>query len=516
MCLNPQRIPNPNYSRQQVALSDEGFRYLDKSLISREQFIEVPCGTCNECRNTYYNSILQRGIVESISSYVYFITLTYDDKHIPSVTLPNGKVIYYSDYTHIQNLFKRLRKHKVIDRDFRYLVALEYGDKRHRPHFHLLLFVARSSSDDTLYPYNLERILFDNIKLYYSENIGTYKHPVYESLFTYRIRYTSQGVKTNYFVKYVDSDLPDYATITTDTTTHVKTFRYLISYINKGSSFDKTISKYLDDIHDTHLKDKLRHLLRSKIRYSKGFGLGFEDNKKIIQGRSYIKFPYLSYLYYSSELPYYFRTLIDLYPDFVDDINLFLSNLTLIFGNYNTLKSAVSYMNEEHLFVYVLLLTYFPNFITYIYKRFYRHLDNDNISYHFKFLDRYKYSLPKYSYMPIESNYVSKYIRKGLELGFNSRVPFLAFPLYSSNSFMSLCKFYKERYTDDSDIFRLYQILGVKNFDEWQDLFLEYCRDSKSSLPQGNLLLRESDILPQFVNNCNKNVKNLYKYLFVK
>lgn len=515
MCISPVTIPNPNYSRRQVALSDEGFRYLDSSLSSSQQFIQVPCCTCIECRNTYFNSILQRSIVESLSSYVYFVTLTYDNNHIPSVILPNGKVVYYTDYTHIQNLFKRFRRNKVLDRDFRYLVAMEYGDKRHRPHFHILLFVARLDIDDKNTPYVIERILYDKIKYYYADNIGTFKHPIYEPLFTYKRRFTVNGVKTNYFVKYVEHEHFDYANITTDTITHVKTIRYLISYINKGSSFDKTISKYIDDIHDVYLKDKLRRLLSSKIRYSKGFGLGFEGTTKINQGRSFIKMSYLSYLYYSSELPFYFRTLIDLYPDIIDDVNLFLSNISLIFGTYNSLKVAVSHMNEDHLFVYVLLLRYFPNFITYLYKRFYRSLSNDNISYHFKFLDRYRYFLPKYSYMPIEFNYVSKYIRKGLELGFASRVPFLAFPLYSSNSFMPLCKFYKERYTDDSDILRLYSILGVNNFDEWQTLFLDYCRHTKNNHPSGSLVTHEQELL-QYVEKSQKSVKNLYDYLFVK
>lgn len=514
MCLHPILISNPNYSRQQVALVGEGVRLLDKCLTSSKPLIEVPCGKCVECRNTYYNSILQRAIVESLTSYVYFITLTYDDLHIPSITLPNGKIIYYSDYTHIQNLFKRLRKNNIIDRDFRYLVALEYGDKKHRPHAHLLLFVARLDTDDKTTPYFIERTLFDKIKFYYAENIGTRKHPIYEPLFTYRRRYTANGVKTNYFVKYVEQEYPDYATPNTDTLTTVKTIRYLVSYVNKGSSFDDTVQQYLNTILDTYLYDKLRTLLRSKIRYSKGFGLGFHNGIKVEQSRTYIKCSYLSSLY-NSDYPPTFAQLVEQYPTIIHDLNEFLLFLDTYFKPYDNLRSAVGNLKEDELYLYVILLRYFPHFITKLYVRYYKLLENCTISYFFKFLDSYKYVLPKINPQPVEDNFVFRYIRKGIEQGYTARVPFIAFPLYSSNSFMPLCQFYKERYTDDSDITTLYSILGVRNFDEWQSLFVKYIKNSKSNHPTGNQVTHDTELMSQYVKNSRKNVKNLYQYLFI-
>lgn len=513
MCISPVTIPNPSLSRQQFSLVGEGVRILDQSLSSKELFITVPCGTCVECRNTYYNSILQRAIVESLSSYIYFVTLTYDNRHIPSVTLPNGKIVYFTDYTHIQNLFKRFRKNNVLDRDFRYLVALEYGDKRHRPHAHILLFVSRLQSDDKSTPYFIEKLLFDKIKLYFADNVGTRKHPVYDCLFTYRHRYTPKGVKTNYFVKYVEQDLPDYSFVQSDTTTTIKTIRYLIGYVSKGSAFDATIKKYLQDIHDEHLRYKLELLLRSKIRYSKGFGLGFTDAFKNEQKRTYVKVSQLSALY-NGDFPVTFSGFADLYPDLIPQIRNFIVRSRELFCN-DTLKKCVQEFNEEDIFIYVIILRYFPNFITHIYKSQFRVLSNDNVSYLFKYLDRYRYIFPKISVDYVYDNYVSKYIRAGIEQGFNARVPFLAFPLYSSNSFMPLCKFYKERYSDDTDIITLYNILGVSNFDEWQAQFIDYITLSKNKYPTGNIITHDSEILPQFVEKPQKNVKNLYEYLFV-
>lgn len=514
MCISPVTIPNPNYSRQQLALVGEGSLVLDKCLTSSKPLIDVPCGKCVECRNTYFNSILQRAIVESLTSYVYFITLTYDDNHIPSITLPNGKTIYYSDYTHIQNLFKRLRINNVLDRDFRYLVALEYGDKRHRPHFHLLLFVSRLDTDDKNTPHFIERTLFDKIKYYYADNVGTRKHPIYEPLFAYRRRYTSQGVKTNYFVKYVEQDLPDYAVPYTDTLTTVKTIRYLVSYVNKGSLFDDTVHRYLNEIHDTYLYDKLRTLLRSKIRYSKGFGLGFNNGVKVEQARTFVKCSYLSSLY-NSDFPNSFSDLVDYNPNIIHDINEFLLSLDTYFKPYDNLRTAVSHLKEAEFNTYVLLLRYFPNFITHLYIKYYK-LSYVTISYFFKFLDAYQYVLPKINLKSVKDNFVFRYIRKGIEHGYNARVPFLAFPLYSSNSFMPLCQFYKERYTDDTDITTLYSILGVRNFDEWQALFEKYITNSKSNHPSGNLVTHDSEIMSQHVQKSQKSIENLYEYLFVK
>lgn len=82
---------------------------------------------------------------------------------------------------------------------------------------------------------------------------------------------------------------------------------------------------------------------------------------------------------------------------------------------------------------------------------------------------------------------------------------------------MPLCKFYKERYTDDTDLLTLYSILGVKDFDEWQDLFIKYIRYSKSLYPQGNIALKDPEIMPQFVKKrplCVKICMNICLFNF--
>jgi hypothetical protein len=60
-----------------------------------------------------------------------FITLTYDDEH-----LPNGGSLHYPDF---QKFIKRLRK-KFPKSDIRYYMAGEYGTTFGRPHFHACIF----------------------------------------------------------------------------------------------------------------------------------------------------------------------------------------------------------------------------------------------------------------------------------------------------------------------------------------------------------------------------------------
>lgn len=57
-----------------------------------------------------------------------FITLTYDDKH-----LPENNSLRYTDY---QKFMKRLRKQFNV----RYYMCGEYGEETYRPHYHACLF----------------------------------------------------------------------------------------------------------------------------------------------------------------------------------------------------------------------------------------------------------------------------------------------------------------------------------------------------------------------------------------
>lgn len=91
---------------------------------------EYPCGQCMPCRITKRQSWTFRILAEMLEwPYVYFVTLTYDDVH-----LPEWGSLCSRDLT---LFFKRLRKRGFV---FRYFAVGEYGDRTYRPHYHVVFY----------------------------------------------------------------------------------------------------------------------------------------------------------------------------------------------------------------------------------------------------------------------------------------------------------------------------------------------------------------------------------------
>lgn len=91
----------------------------------------LPCGRCIACRVNQARDWSTRLIVEGKQHREnVFMTLTYDDDHIPP-----GRTLVKKD---IQDFMKKLRK-KVGD-GVRFYAAGEYGTQTNRPHYHLVLF----------------------------------------------------------------------------------------------------------------------------------------------------------------------------------------------------------------------------------------------------------------------------------------------------------------------------------------------------------------------------------------
>lgn len=129
----------------------------------------VPCGRCPQCvqrRASAWSFRLTQEDKRSDSSL--FITLTYDNAHIPitpkkymGLSVPkllNTKVLTVTQgshgtvqktvrkygASHLQLFFKRLRKaHGSTARSIKYYAVGEYGGRTYRPHYHIILFNAR-------------------------------------------------------------------------------------------------------------------------------------------------------------------------------------------------------------------------------------------------------------------------------------------------------------------------------------------------------------------------------------
>lgn len=95
-------------------------------------FIQVPCGKCLECRIQHARDWADRCVIEAKQSPDnYFVTLTYDDGHLPERNSLKPK--------DLQDFMKRLRR-RFPDTKIRFLACGEYGTTSFRPHYHLILF----------------------------------------------------------------------------------------------------------------------------------------------------------------------------------------------------------------------------------------------------------------------------------------------------------------------------------------------------------------------------------------
>ncbi len=94
--------------------------------------LKVPCGSCLACRIARKKEWSIR-MLHEVSYYPnsIFITLTYDEKHVPE-----NKSLRKKDF---QSFMKVLRKN-VYPRKIRYYACGEYGDETYRPHYHAIIF----------------------------------------------------------------------------------------------------------------------------------------------------------------------------------------------------------------------------------------------------------------------------------------------------------------------------------------------------------------------------------------
>ena len=118
--------------------------------------VEIACGQCIGCRVDRSKAWAIRCVLEaSQHQQNCFITLTYDDEHLPT----DGSL----NVEHWQKFMKRLRK-AYGGKRIRFYHCGEYGDENSRPHYHACLF-GHQFEDQVLYS---ER---NGVRLYYSERL---------------------------------------------------------------------------------------------------------------------------------------------------------------------------------------------------------------------------------------------------------------------------------------------------------------------------------------------------------
>ena len=122
------------------------------------QGTEVPCGRCYSCIQTKRSVWTFRLLMElRVSESAYFITLTYNPKHVPYVSGYKG-IQETLNKEHLTQFIKNTRQyiHRTENKDprwlkkgimsrkwspkLRYYATAEYGGKGLRPHFHIILY----------------------------------------------------------------------------------------------------------------------------------------------------------------------------------------------------------------------------------------------------------------------------------------------------------------------------------------------------------------------------------------
>lgn len=138
MCLNP--VIMPNGKKESV----------------------FPCGKCFECRLQKSNEWAYRIMLEaSLYERNCMITLTYNDAN-----LPFGETLQVRD---LQLFLKKLRR-KLEPHKIRYFACGEYGSRKGRPHYHIIIFDYMPSD---IYYYFTDRKKTDLYRSPFIEKIWT-------------------------------------------------------------------------------------------------------------------------------------------------------------------------------------------------------------------------------------------------------------------------------------------------------------------------------------------------------
>lgn len=131
-----------SYSTQLVYKLNNSWICSDTDFVSRyadvvvRDYIEIPCGKCLDCRLKFSRDWANRMMLEAQKyDENYFVTLTYDDDHLP-ISDSGINTVRVDD---LQRFFKRLRK-RIEPKKIRYYACAEYGEHTFRPHYHAIIF----------------------------------------------------------------------------------------------------------------------------------------------------------------------------------------------------------------------------------------------------------------------------------------------------------------------------------------------------------------------------------------
>ena len=267
MCLSPIRIPNPNYHSK--------VPYIQSFKDTKSFYINVPCGVCSECLMSKQMQLVQRARTMALDHYVFFCTLTYDNKHLPSITTSTGFDISFADISDVQNMIKRIRRYNKFGRPFKFFFVSERGKEKGRPHFHGLFFIKKEDDDDKLLPAQLEtslsRVVFNewrrNTAFRTNKNgeiVSNTRSPKYEPLFHFHSKYVGGKLYKNFDFHYVTPHTSEHGS---DDVAF-----YATKYLLKPSDKERRLQQALRLNLSKDEYEEVWKTVKSKVLCSKFFG----------------------------------------------------------------------------------------------------------------------------------------------------------------------------------------------------------------------------------------------------
>lgn len=479
----------------------------DERLVYQQPYMEVPCGKCVECKRTQYSSYLQRMQCEALTSYMFMITYTYDDAHLPSLRFntPDGvQSLYYADIKHVQDMFKRVRKAPIFTyRDFRYFAVTEYGTEKFRPHHHILLFLSKLDSDNDATPFILERTLFELFRSEWVHNVGSKRSPIYEPLFTYAEKFFNGKLYRNYDLHYVHDDGRE-----SDEPAVISSCRYLLSYLLKPSSYENTLSvlftqceRYLPE----DISRKIKSVLRSRVYFSKHLGFGFttSNGRKVMPYVQYARCNSFSLEFWQTykNLPSTVEEFQGLYPD-VDLVSFRKSSFNRVRQAFEGFRDFFNDFVPADILPLSAMFKYDRSFFKALTECYELNTESFNINM-FPVRDDIDDSF--------KSSVSYRFLRSCVDSSNFNNLPYIGF--VSNDRWLPMCKYFKRYCCTQQDYLDWLNRLRVKCVD---DIHFESSWRSTSTLHSVNKVLvaekenrKNSNYFRKITPNNKKTLKNI-------
>lgn len=183
------------------------------------EVVPVPCGKCRGCRldkSKYWADRMLLEFATERKDYpaktALFLTLTYDDDHVPWVICNDGVQRHNLNPRDPQLFLKRIRKYfwNNFHRKIRFYLCGEYGSRTFRPHYHMILFGAALFDFPDIFVYSHDSesggVLYESYTLDKIWSAGACRFTVanYQT-FCYVGRYV---LKKQYSYDSMDSEFP--------------------------------------------------------------------------------------------------------------------------------------------------------------------------------------------------------------------------------------------------------------------------------------------------------------------